>query len=109
MQFKQFVMQRILFPIIVLSLLMTINCTRQKTSAPAETLDLSSLDTTIAPGASFYQYATGGWQEANPIPDEHARYGSFDQLREENQEQIRHLIQELGETTHPDGSNAQKV
>ncbi len=88
---------------------MTINCTPRKTSAPVETLDLSSLDTTIAPGTSFYQYATGGWQEANPIPDEHARYGSFDQLREENQEQIRHLIQELGETTHPDGSNAQKV
>ncbi len=88
---------------------MTINCTPRKTSAPVETLDLSSLDTTIAPGTSFYQYATGGWQKANPIPDEHARYGSFDQLREENQEQIRHLIQELGETTHPDGSNAQKV
>jgi putative endopeptidase len=88
---------------------MTINCTPRKTSAPVETLDLSSLDTTIAPGTSFYQYATGGWQEANPIPDEHARYGSFDQLREENQEQIRHLIQELGATTHPDGSNAQKV
>ncbi len=51
----------------------------------------------------------GGWQEANPIPDEHARYGSFDKLREENQVQIQSLIEELGKTDNPAGSNAQKV
>src|SRR5690554_7614466 len=48
-----------------------------------------------SPGESFYQYATGGWQKANPIPDEYARYGSFDKLREENQHQIQALIQDL--------------
>lgn len=102
-------MQRALFTLIILSLLMTINCTGQKTETPVESLDLSSLDTTVVPGESFYQFATGGWQEANPIPDEYARYGSFDQLREENQEQIQELIQKLVETSHPEGSNAQKV
>lgn len=98
-------MKQLIFPIIVLSLLMTVHCTRQKGGG----LDLSNLDTTVAPGESFYQYATGGWQEAHPIPDEYARYGSFDKLRQENQEQIRHLIQALGEEEHPEGSNARKV
>ncbi|MDD2512852.1 MAG: M13 family metallopeptidase N-terminal domain-containing protein, partial [Proteiniphilum sp.] len=67
------------------------------------------MDTTIAPGVSFYQYATGGWQQANPIPDEYARYGSFDKLREENQLQIQSLIEALSKQEHPAGSNAQKV
>lgn len=74
-----------------------------------DSLELSNMDTTVAPGESFYQYATGGWQKANPIPDEYARYGSFDKLREENQEQIQRLIQQLVEADHPEGSTAQKV
>ncbi len=102
-------MKQIVFPIVVLFLLMMLNCTRQKATESIDTLDLSNLDTTVVPGESFYQYATGGWQESNPIPDEYARYGSFDKLREENQEQIRLLIQELGEVERPEGSNAQKV
>ena len=102
-------MKRIVYPIIVLAVMITTSCTQQKEGQPEERLDLSNLDTTAAPGVSFYQYATGGWQEANPIPDEYARYGSFDQLRENNQTQIQSLIEELGKQENPVGSNAQKV
>lgn len=102
-------MKRIVYPIIVLAVMITTSCTQQKTGQPQERLDLSNLDTTVAPGVSFYQYATGGWQKANPIPDEYARYGSFDQLRENNQVQIQSLIEELGKQENPVGSNAQKV
>ncbi|SFS33333.1 endothelin-converting enzyme Metallo peptidase. MEROPS family M13 [Porphyromonadaceae bacterium NLAE-zl-C104] len=102
-------MKRILYPIIVLAVMITTSCTQQKTGQPQERLDLSNLDTTASPGISFYQYATGGWQKANPIPDEYARYGSFDQLRENNQVQIQSLIEELGKQENPVGSNAQKV
>jgi putative endopeptidase len=72
-------------------------------------LNISDMDTTVSPGESFYQYATGGWQKANPIPDEYARYGSFDKLREENQHQIQALIQELSGQDYENGTNAQKV
>lgn len=102
-------MKRIIFPIIGLAVMITTSCTQQKAGQPVERLDLSNLDTTVAPGVSFYQYATGGWQKANPIPDEYARYGSFDQLRENNQTQIQSLIEELGSQENPAGSNAQKV
>ncbi|MDD3969094.1 MAG: M13 family metallopeptidase, partial [Proteiniphilum sp.] len=86
-----------------------ISCTQQKTAHQPESLDPSNMDTTVAPGESFYQYATGGWQKANPIPGEYARYGSFDKLREKNQQQIRSLIEELSKQENPAGSNAQKV
>lgn len=102
-------MKRIVYPVIVLAVMITTSCTQQKAGQPQERLDLANLDTTVAPGKSFYQYATGGWQKANPIPDEYARYGSFDQLRENNQVQIQSLIEELGKQENPVGSNAQKV
>jgi putative endopeptidase len=87
----------------------TLGCTEQGKTRSVQSIDISDLDTTANPGESFYQYATGGWQEANPIPDEYARYGSFDKLREENQHQIQELIQELGSKEYVEGTNAQKV
>lgn len=84
-------------------------CNSHKPTAPVQDLNLAGLDTTIAPGNDFYQFATGGWQKANPIPDEYSRYGSFDQLREANQKQIQNLIEDLSKTAHEKGSNAQKV
>jgi len=89
--------------------MITTSCTEKKTVQTADRLDPANLDTTVAPGESFYQYATGGWQKANPIPDEYARYGTFDKLREKNQEQIQSLIMELGKQENPAGTNAQKV
>ncbi|ULB34854.1 MULTISPECIES: M13 family metallopeptidase [Proteiniphilum] len=102
-------MKRVLFSSILLSAMITSGCTQKKTTYAQGGLDLSNIDTSALYGESFYKYATGGWQEANPIPDEHARYGSFDKLREENQVQIQSLIEELGKTDNPAGSNAQKV
>ena len=102
-------MNRIFYFLVILSAMITTSCTEKKTVQTADRLDLANLDTTVAPGESFYQYATGGWQKANPIPDEYARYGSFDILREKNQEQIQSLITALGEQENPAGTNAKKV
>ncbi len=102
-------MRRTILSTLVLSVMITSSCTEQKTTQSQDRLDPANLDTTALPGASFYQYATGGWQKANPIPDEYARYGSFDKLREENQVQIQSLIEVLVKQENPVGSNAQKV
>lgn len=71
--------------------------------------DIANLDTTYVPGNDFYMYATGGWSKANPITDEYARYGSFDQLAQNNQEQVKGIIEELGKTKHEQGSDGQKI
>jgi putative endopeptidase len=94
-------------PIIALSILaMSCNSTKEKRE---KGLNIANLDTTAAPGKDFFQYATGGWQKANPIPDEYSRYGSFDQLAENNQKQINDLVKELGEKKQEPGSVAQKI
>jgi len=79
----------------------------RKASAPA--LDLSNLDTLIAPGADFYQYATGGWQKNNPLKPEFSRYGSFDVLGENNQKRLNELFQELASRKTVTGTEAQKI
>ena len=69
----------------------------------------ANLDTTHAPGTDFFQYATGGWQNANPMTDEYSRYGQFDALREKNKEQLKDLVLEQAAKQSEPGSNSQKV
>ncbi|MEG0807470.1 MAG: M13 family metallopeptidase [Alistipes sp.] len=72
-------------------------------------IDLANLDPTVAPAADFYQYATGGWQQLNPLKPEFARYGSFDILRENNEKRINELFAEMSKTTAAKGSVEQKI
>ena len=71
-------------------------------------VDRSNLDLSTKPGENFYQYACGGWMKANPLDPQYARFGTFDQLGENNREQLKNLIMNLGRN-NPKGSLAQKV
>ena len=72
-------------------------------------IDLANFDLTTAPSEDFYQYACGGWMEANPLTPEYARYGIFDQLEKENNEKLKVLIEELGSTPQKPGSVGEKI
>ncbi|BEG61307.1 M13 family metallopeptidase [Coprobacter fastidiosus] len=72
-------------------------------------IDPSNMDTTVACGEDFYEYACGGWIKKNPLKPEYARYGLFDVLAENNQKQMRELIDELEKAENEPGSVAQKV
>ena len=72
-------------------------------------VDRANLDESIRPGQDFYDYATGGWQKANPLKPEFSRFGSFDQLGELNRKQVYDLVMGLDASKAAFGSNEQKV
>ena len=72
-------------------------------------IDTANMNPAAVPGADFYDYACGGWMKANPLPAEYARYGSFEQLIENNNKQLRGLIEELAAKKHAPGSIEQKI
>ena len=52
-----------------------------------------NMDLTVNPGKDFYDFATKGWRDNNPIPDDYTRYGSFDVLGNTNLERVRDIAE----------------
>ena len=84
-------------------------CNGGQTRVSVPAIDLSNLDTTVAPGQDFYAYATRGWQRNHPLKPEFSRYGSFDVLRENNEIRLNELFQGLAGLKARKGSVEQKI
>ena len=82
-------------------------CGQKQEKSPA--LDLSYLDTSVSPGQDFYRYATGGWQDAHPLPAEFSRYGSFDVISENTQKQLNDLFISMTKMNAAPGSVDRKI
>ena len=48
-------------------------CSQNK-DAGKPAIDLANFDNTVSASEDFYQYACGGWMEANPLTPEYARH-----------------------------------
>ena len=81
----------------------------QNQDAGKPAIDMANFDNTVSPADDFYQYACGGWMEANPLTPEYSRYGIFDQLDKENQEKLKVLIEELNSKPQEEGSVGAKI
>jgi putative endopeptidase len=64
-------------------------------------LDPSNRDTSAKPQDDFFMYANGGWIKRTQIPPEYSRWGSFNQLIENNNDAL-HDIAEKAESTRVD-------
>lgn len=78
-------------------------------AAPIHGVNPANLDPSVKPGVDFYDYACGGWMKANPLSPEYSRFGTFDQLGENNRKQIYDLVMGLDSSNAEKGSNAQKI
>ena len=72
-------------------------------------INQANFDESVALNDDFYQYATGGWQKANPLKPEFARYGTFDQLRETNEVRLNELFADIAKAKNQPGTVDQKI
>ena len=89
--------------------LMAAACNNQPAQEKVPAIDLTNIDTTVAPGEDFYTYATAGWQKNHPLKKEFSRYGSFDILRENNEIRLNELFKGLTGLKTKKGSVEQKI
>ena len=68
-----------------------------------------NFDRSVKPQDDFYQFATGGWQKNNPLPAAYSRFGSFDQLQENNNKRINTILSELQKGKFKTGTIEQKL
>src|SRR3712207_6418669 len=72
-------------------------------------LRMQNLNKTVRPADDFYEFATGGWQKNNPLPAAYSRFGSFDQLQEDNNKRINTILGELQKKTYKRETTEQKL
>jgi len=86
----------------------------QPTIMPDKTLvsgiTKTNIDTTVRPQDNFYQYVNGGWLKRSEIPSDKTAIGSFYDLRDEADENVKAIIEELAQKQNlVKGSDEQKV
>lgn len=84
------------------------SCT-QNTKEKMKAIKMEDLDLTADPGVDFNQYANGGWKATHPIPDDKSRFGTFDELIDANEKQLKSLVDELGTKQFEKGSISDKI
>lgn len=79
-----------------------ISCHQESGSAIEETeapkklgFDLADLNEEVSPCQDFFQYTAGNWIKNNPIPETESRWGSFNELIESNNKNVRELLNEI--------------
>ena len=85
------------------------SCGSQQEAKLSTGIDLTNLDTTAVAAQNFFQYACGGFNKKHPLTAEYSRYGAFEMLIEENQKQIKGLIEGLAANQNNQSEAGKKI
>jgi putative endopeptidase len=72
-------------------------------------IDAANMNLAVRPQDNFYEYANGAWLAKTAIPATESRWGSFNELREFNQNALKSICEELAAQPGEKGSLSQKV
>ncbi|MCL1679030.1 M13 family metallopeptidase [Elizabethkingia miricola] len=111
-------MKKITFAALAFSLCFTgvqVNAQQKKGKTVAtktqkdEGLNLSYRDTSVRPQDDFFNYVNGGWLKTAKIPSDKSSWGSFNQLREDTDNNSMNILKEILKSKYPTGSEGQKI
>src|SRR2546423_1940968 len=71
-------------------------------------LDPKNMDLSVKPQDDFYSYANGGWLKRNPIPPEYARWGSFNELIEKNNDALHEIAEKAAAVAPQEASKPKR-
>lgn len=69
-------------------------------------IDPASFSSVIKPTDDLFRYVNGPWIDTYRLPDDRSRYGSFDKLAEDAENQVREILEDDGDNTNPDTTSA---
>lgn len=56
-------------------------------------IKFENMDMNVKPGNDFYDFATKGWRDNNPIPADYTRFGSFEFVDKMNDERVHEIVE----------------
>lgn len=74
-----------------------------------EGLNLGYRDTSVRPQDDFYNYVNGGWMKTAKIPSDKSTWGSFNQLREDTDNNAMNILKEILKSKYASGTEGQKI
>lgn len=93
---------------LVLSFAILSGCAAQQPAVHSG-IDRANFDTSVKPGDDFFKYVNGKWIENNPIPAENSRWGAFPKLRDDNQIELRQIMEDLTRGPAPADEDRRKL
>ncbi|HEY9489843.1 MAG TPA: M13 family metallopeptidase [Chryseosolibacter sp.] len=96
----------------LLAITFLISCSGEKETGLPEGvgINLSYMDTTVKPSDDFFRFVNGGWIAKNEIPGDLGAYGSFTELREENQSVLLEILRKASANeNYKEGSDQRKA
>jgi len=73
-------------------------------------IDTSGFNEAVRPQDDFFDYVNGTWVDNTEIPSDKARWGTFDELAEQSQRDVRTLVEEVSAAENIEtGTPTQKI
>ena len=72
-------------------------------------IDTAGMDTSVDPGADFFDYVSGTWADTTEIPSDRSSYGSFLVLRDLSEARVRQLLEGYALGDPATGGDAAKI
>lgn len=93
---------------LVATIIFAIACSTQ--TKEVVTLDLSNMDTTVSPANDFFRYVNGTWLDNTEIPADEGRWGSFNELRKQNDATVLAVLERAASNkSYQEGSDQRKA